>query len=43
MFASNIFQRQKNPDKEITHTDVFLITHTKKDGSASSEEKVRKT
>ena len=43
MFSSNIFQRRKNPDKEITRTDVWLETHTKKDGSASCEETVRNT
>ena len=43
MVASNIFQRRKNPDKEIMRMDVWLETHTKKDGSASCEETVRKT
>eukprot|EP00268_Persea_americana_P040590 TRINITY_DN40353_c0_g1_i5.p1 TRINITY_DN40353_c0_g1~~TRINITY_DN40353_c0_g1_i5.p1 ORF type:complete len:168 (+),score=22.38 TRINITY_DN40353_c0_g1_i5:8-511(+) len=33
--------RRKNLDKEITLTDVWLETHTKKDGSASYEETER--
>ncbi|RWR91007.1 bromodomain-containing protein 4-like protein isoform X3 [Cinnamomum micranthum f. kanehirae] len=37
--------RKKFPDKEISRTDVFVETHTRKDGSATCEQldKIKKT
>lgn len=34
-------EEKKNPDREISRTDVYVETHTRKDGSATREELVR--